>query len=149
MNNPMLIGAGIFGVVLLVFLWVLSGIINAWVKSIFNQAPVGLANLVAFKFARIPCNVVVDARIKARRAGIELNANQIAAHHVAGGDVGQTVQALIVAREGGIELGWERACALDLMAKGSGKSVVEIVRTSVAPGAVDRPQSNDARVRAT
>ena len=39
------------------------------------------------------------------------------------------VQALIAAQKAGIVLDWDRACAIDLATKGSGKSVVEAVRT--------------------
>jgi hypothetical protein len=41
----------------------------------FNGAPVPLSKLVALKFASIPYNLIVDARITAVRAGIALDAD--------------------------------------------------------------------------
>jgi uncharacterized protein YqfA (UPF0365 family) len=74
---------------------------------------VPMSKLVALKFASIPYSLIVDARITAVRAGIEL--------------------------------GWNRACAIDLATKGSGKSVVEAVRTSVDPKVIDCPNPEGGR----
>jgi uncharacterized protein YqfA (UPF0365 family) len=56
-----------------------------------------------------------------------------------------TIQALIAARKAGIDLDWDRACAIDLATKGSGKSVVEAVRTSVDPKVIDCPNPASGR----
>jgi uncharacterized protein YqfA (UPF0365 family) len=104
-----------------------------------------MSKLVALKFASIPYSLIVDARITAVRAGINVDADQIASHYQAGGNVVPTVQALIAAQKAGIELGWDRACAIDLATKGSGKSVVEAVRTSVDPKVIDCPNPEGGR----
>ena len=93
----------------------------------------------------VPYNLVVDARITAVKAGIELSTDTIAAHFLAGGNVVPTIQALIAARKAGIELDWDRACAIDLATKGSGKSVLEAVRTSVDPKVIDCPNPASGR----
>jgi uncharacterized protein YqfA (UPF0365 family) len=49
----------------------------------------------------------------------------------------QTVQALIAALKANIELSWDRACAIDLATKGTSKSVLEAVRTSINPKVID------------
>jgi len=56
-----------------------------------------------------------------------------------------TVHALIAAQKASIELDWNRACAIDLATKGSEKSVVEAVRTSVEPKVIDWPNPNAGR----
>ena len=43
------------------------------------------------------------------------------------------VLALIAARKADIRLDFDRACAIDLATKGTGKSVIEAVRTSINP----------------
>jgi uncharacterized protein YqfA (UPF0365 family) len=88
---------------------------------------------------------VVDARITAVKAGIEVSTDKISAHFLAGGNVVPTVQAIIAAQKAGIELGWDRACAIDLATKGSGKSVLEAVRTSVDPKVIDCPNPESGR----
>jgi uncharacterized protein YqfA (UPF0365 family) len=59
---------------------------------------------------------------------------------LAEGNLIQTVQALIAAAKAGIELNFSRACAIDLATKGTGKSVVEAVHTSVNPKVIDCPR---------
>jgi uncharacterized protein YqfA (UPF0365 family) len=145
MNIPTLVGLAVVGLVVLVVFAIVFSLVGAWVKAMFNGAPVPLSKLVALKFASIPYNLIVDARITAVRAGIALDADQIASHFQAGGNVVPTVQALIAAQKAGIQLGWDRACAIDLATKGSGKSVVEAVRTSVDPKVIDCPNPEGGR----
>jgi uncharacterized protein YqfA (UPF0365 family) len=90
--------------------------------------------------------LIVDARITAVRAGIPIGIDQIASHFQAGGNVVPTVQAIIAAKKAGIELNWDRACAIDLATKGSGKSVIEAVRTSVDPKVIDCPNPEGGRL---
>ncbi len=140
-----LIGLIVAGIILLVVGAIIFSLIGAWVKALFNGAPVPMSKLIALKFASIPYGLIVDVRITAVRAGIEVDADQIASHFQAGGNVVPTVQALIAAQKAGIELGWDRACAIDLATKGSGKSVVEAVRTSVDPKVIDCPNPEGGR----
>lgn len=86
--------------------------------------------------------MVVDARITAVKAGVELTTDDLEAHYLAGGNLIPTVQAIIAAMKAGISLDWERACAIDLATKGSGKSVGEAVRTSVDPKVIDCPSQD-------
>ncbi|OHE89254.1 MAG: hypothetical protein A3G75_05380 [Verrucomicrobia bacterium RIFCSPLOWO2_12_FULL_64_8] len=143
--NISLIALVIGGILLLLLGALIFSLIGAWVRALFNGAPVPLSKLIAMKLASIPYGMVVDARITAVRAGIELNADQIASHYQAGGNVVPTVQALIAALKAGIALDWNRACAVDLATKGSGKSVVEAVRTSVDPKVIDCPNPEGGR----
>src|ERR1044072_7430679 len=144
--SPIIIGIVVVAVIIgLVIGAIVFSLIGAWVKALFNNASVPMSKLVALKFASIPYGLIVAARITAVRAGIEVNADQIASHYQAGGNVVPTVQALIAAQKAGIELGWDRACAIDLATKGSGKSVVEAVRTSVDPKVIDCPNPDGGR----
>ena len=114
--------AVLLGVVILVVVAIIFSLVGAWVKALFNGAAVPMSKLVALKLASIPYSLIVDARITAVRAGIDVSADQIASHFQAGGNVVPTVQALIAAQKAGINLPWDRACAIDLATKGSGKS---------------------------
>lgn len=145
MSIPLIVVLGLAAIIGLVLFGIIFSLVGAWVKAMFNGAPVSIGKLVALKFASIPYNLIVDARITAVRAGIELSADQIASHYQAGGNVVPTVQALIAAQKAGIELQWDRACAIDLATKGSGKSVVEAVRTSVDPKVIDCPNPEGGR----
>ena len=85
----------------------------------------------------VPVGLVVDARITAVKAGKNLNTDQLEAHYLAEGNVVQTVQAIIAAAKANIELSWDRACAIDLATRGTSKSVLEAVRTSINPKVID------------
>jgi len=133
------------GIIVLVVGAVVFSLIGAFVKALFNGASVPMLKLVALKLAGIPYSLIIDARITAVRAGIDVSADQIASHFQAGGNVVPTVQALIAAQKAGISLPWDRACAIDLATKGSGKSIVEAVRTSVDPKVIDCPNPESGR----
>jgi uncharacterized protein YqfA (UPF0365 family) len=145
MEKTTLILLVLIGVPALILGTLVFGLVGAYVKAMFNQAPVPMSKLLAMKFAGIPFGLIVDARITAVRAGIALSADEVASHFQAGGNVVPTVQAIIAAQKAGIELNWNRACAIDLATKGSGKSVVEAVRTSVDPKVIDCPNPASGR----
>jgi uncharacterized protein YqfA (UPF0365 family) len=137
-----LIAAGIAGLVLL---GVVFSFFSVWLRAWLAGAYVGIVTLVAMRLRQVPYGLVVDARITAKKAGIDISIDEMEAHYLAGGNVVPTIQALIAARKAGIELNWDRACAIDLATKGSGKSVVEAVRTSVDPKVIDCPNPASGR----
>ena len=143
-NLPLLILIPV-ALVVLVLVGVFLSFIGTWLKARLNGAPVSVANLLGMRLGGVPYNLVVTARITAVKAGIPITTDRIAAHFLAGGNVVPTVQALIAALKAGIVLDWDRACAIDLATKGSGKSVVEAVRTSVDPKVIDCPNPQSGR----
>ena len=134
-------------VAVLVFLGFVFSYIKTWVTALLNGAPVGLWNLIGLSLGGNPYGLITEARITAMKAGIPLTLDQITAHYRAGGNVIPTVQALISAQKAGMSLNWDRACNIDLSTKGSGKSVLDAVRTSVDPKVIDCP--NPAQGRTT
>jgi len=132
-------------VVGLIVVGVFLSFVGVWLKARLNGAPVSVLNLLGMRLGGVPYSLVVEARITAVKAGIEVSTDKIAAHYLAGGNVVPTIQAMVAAEKAGIELGWDRACAIDLATKGSGKSVVEAVRTSVDPKVIDCPNPEQGR----
>ena len=133
------------GIVAFIFIAVFLSFFGTWLKARLNGAPVSVLNLLGMRLGGVPYGLVVDARITAVKAGIPLETDKIAAHYLAGGNVVPTVQALVAAQKAGIALNWDRACAIDLATKGSNKSVVEAVRTSVDPKVIDCPNPEQGR----
>jgi uncharacterized protein YqfA (UPF0365 family) len=132
-----ILGLLLFGIILSFF--------SVWLRAWLAGAYVGFTDLIAMRLRQVPYGMVVDARITAKKAGIDINIDDIEAHFLAGGNVIPTIQALIAAQKAGITLDWNRACAIDLATKGSGKSVVEAVRTSVDPKVIDCPNPASGR----
>jgi uncharacterized protein YqfA (UPF0365 family) len=144
MNLPIVLVI-IIAVAALIMFGIIISFFSVWLRARLAGAPVSMLNLVAMRLRQVPYSLVVDARITAKKAGIEISNDEIEAHFLAGGNVIPTVQALIAAQKAGIELNWQRACAIDLATKGSGKSVVEAVRTSVDPKVIDCPNPEQGR----
>ncbi|HRE79984.1 MAG TPA: flotillin-like protein FloA [Opitutaceae bacterium] len=144
LKSPLL-WAVVIGIPVLIILFIVLSFFSVWLRAWLAGAYVGFLDLVAMRLRQVPYGLIVDARITAKKAGIELSIDEIEAHYLAGGNVVPTVQAIIAAQKAGIELSWGRACAIDLATKGSGKSVVEAVRTSVDPKVIDCPNPEGGR----
>ena len=110
-----------------------------YLRALFSGAKVTFTELIALRLRRIPLGLVVDNRIAAVRSGVPVSIDDLSTHHLAGGNVPMVVLALIAARKAGIHLAFDRACAIDLATKGTGKSVLEAVRTSINPRVIGCP----------
>ena len=134
--------AVVLGLVLLIVLFNFFGI---WLRAKIADAPVSFARLVGMRLRRVPVGMIVDSRITAVKAGIPLDTDELEAHYLAGGNVDAVVLALIAADKAGIKLDFNRACAIDLAIKGTSKTVLEAVRTSINPKVIDCPGAQSGR----
>jgi len=142
----------IFGVILVLGLIVSIVLINffgVWLRAKIADAPVPFAKLIGMRLRRVPVGLVVDSRITAVKAGIPLDTDLLEAHYLSGGNVTHVVLALIAADKAGIELDYNRACAIDLAIKGTSKTVLEAVRTSINPKVIDCPNPQQSGGRMT
>lgn len=116
-----------------------------YLRALFSGARITLTELIALSLRRIPLSLVVDNRIAAVRSGVPVSIDALSTHYLAGGNVPMVVLAVIAAAKAGIQLTFDRACAIDLATKGTGKSVIDAVRTSISPKVIECP---DPRVGA-
>ena len=128
----LLIVVGIAAVVLIYFV---GTAISLWVQALVSGAHVGLFTIVFMRFRKVPPKLIVNAKIMAVKAGIDIHTNDLESHYLAGGDVMRVVQALIAADKANIELGFNRAAAIDL----AGRNVLEAVQMSVNPKVIETP----------
>ena len=131
------IGIGVAVIAGLVAALIVISFFSTWLKALLANAYVGFGTLVAMRLRGVPVGLIVDARITAEKASLPLNTDQLEAHYLAEGNVVQTVQAIIAASKANISLNWDRACAIDLATRGTSKSVLEAVRTSINPKVID------------
>ena len=132
----------VFGVILvagLIVVIVLANFFGVWLRAKIADAPVPFAKLIGMRLRRVPVGLIVDSRITAVKAGIPLETDLLEAHYLSGGNVTHVVLALIAADKAGITLDFNRACAIDLAIKGTSKTVLEAVRTSINPKVIDCP----------
>ena len=118
---------------------ILASFFGVWLRAKVADAPVGFMKLIGMRLRRVPIGLIVDSRITAVKAGIPLDTDRLEAHYLAGGSVTNVVLALIAADKAGIPLDYNRACAIDLAIKGTSKTVLEAVRTSINPKVIDCP----------
>ena len=139
----------ILGVVVLaslVFAVVLFNFFGLWLRARISGAPVGMGTLIAMKLRGLPVAQVVDARITAVKAGLPIETDPLEAHYLAGGNVNQVILALIAAEKSGIELSFDHARGIDLATKGTGKTVLDAVKTSINPKVIDCPNPASGKV---
>lgn len=117
-----------------------------YIRAYFSGAKVTVTELIALRLRRIPVGLMVDSRITAVRSGLPLSIDDLSTHFLAGGNVPMVVLALIAAKKAGINLIFDRACAIDLATKGTGKTLIEAVRTSINPRVIDCPTPTASKV---
>jgi uncharacterized protein YqfA (UPF0365 family) len=147
MNLIALILVGIAAVIGIVLMLILANFFGVWLRAKIADAPVPFAKLIGMRLRRVPVGLIVDSRITAVKAGLPLETDSLEAHFLSGGNVTHVVLALIAADKAGITLDFNRACAIDLAIKGTSKTVLEAVRTSINPKVIDCP--NPAAGRTT
>ena len=141
MDSIYLIGVAVLAVIGLVLAIVLFNFFGLWLRARIANAPVGIGKMVGMRLRKVPVGLIVDNRITAVKAGIDIPSDPLEAHYLAGGDVSHVILALIAADKSGISLDFNRACAIDLATKGTGKTVLEAVRTSINPKIIDVPSA--------
>jgi uncharacterized protein YqfA (UPF0365 family) len=91
--------------------------------------------IVFMRFRKVPPKLIVNVKIMAVKAGLDISTNDLESHFLAGGDVMRVAQALIAADKASIELNFNRAVAIDL----AGRNVLEAVQMSVNPKVIETP----------
>lgn len=134
-----LVGLVVVIVILAIAFLVLSMFFKTWLRARLSNAPVSWGNLIGMLLRKVPFGRIVDARITAVKAGLPLSSEQLEAHYLSGGDVENVVLAMIAADKAKIHLPFDRACAIDLAVKGTTKTVLEAVRTSINPKVIECP----------
>ena len=109
--------------------------IGLWISALAADVHVGIFTLIGMRMRRVPPAKIVMPLIKANKAGLDVNVNQLEAHYLAGGNVDKVVDALIASQRAQIILPFERSAAIDL----AGRDVLEAVQMSVNPKVIETP----------
>jgi len=120
----------------LVVLFFIGSAIQLWMQAIFSGSRVGLLSIIFMRFRKVPPKLIVESKITAVKAGINLSIDDLESHYLAGGNVLRVVQALIAADKANIPLTFKRAVAIDL----AGRHVLEAVQMSVNPKVIETPE---------
>ncbi len=132
-NIGLIVLIGVIGLLIVLFFVFVP--VGLWISSLAANVKVSIFNLVGMRLRRVVPSKIVMPLIKATKAGLSVNVNQLEAHYLAGGNIDSVVDALIAAERAGIELPFEKAAAIDL----AGRNVLEAVRMSVNPTVIQTP----------
>lgn len=127
--------AAIFGVIVLLAIFFTFVPVTLWISAIAAGVRISIFTLIGMRLRRVIPSRIVNPLIKASKAGLSVQINQLESHYLAGGNVDRVVNALIAAHRANIELPFERAAAIDL----AGRDVLEAVQMSVNPKVIETP----------
>ena len=124
-----------FVILILVILFFRFFPVGLWISAAASGVHISIFSMVGMRLRRINPSKVVLPMIKATKAGLQLNMNELEAHLLAGGSVDRVVDALIAAQSADISLEFEQSRAIDL----AGRNVLEAVKMSVNPKVIETP----------
>ncbi|ELK45494.1 hypothetical protein D479_14597 [Halobacillus sp. BAB-2008] len=126
----------IIGIIIIVLAVLFTFIpVMLWISALAAGVKINIFTLVGMRLRRVIPSRVINPLIKAHKAGVNVDTNQLESHYLAGGNVDRVVNALIAAQRANIELSFERCAAIDL----AGRDVLEAVQMSVNPKVIETP----------
>ena len=149
MDNLMVLAAtnvAFFGIAVLAFIGFIFVILlfkygYLYVRALVSGARVTMWQLIGMSLRGVSPGVIVDAKIRLAKSGLDMDTDPLETHYLAGGQLVSVVQAIINAAKADIALTWDRACAIDL----AGRDILDAVRTSVNPKVIDCPDPTKGR----
>jgi uncharacterized protein YqfA (UPF0365 family) len=135
------VGIVVVALIALVLFFFFLAYAKLWVQALASGASVSPFALVGMALRKVNANVIVENRITAIKAGLQVSTAEMEAHYLAGGNVDRVVKALIAAHKANIDLSWQKACAIDL----AGRDILDAVRMSVNPRVIDCPDPSRGR----
>lgn len=122
------------GILLVVIIVVLILVpVGIWFRALISGAHVSMGRLMGMKLRKMPVAEIVNEYIKATKAGINFNIDEMENHKMAGGDLARVVNALIAANSARISLPLDDAKAIDL----AGRNILQAIQRCVEPYIID------------
>ena len=125
----------VVALIFLIFVAVAFNFFNLYIQALLSGARVTFFSLIGMKLRKVDPRTIVLSRIRAKKAGLDIETEQLETHYLAGGRVPSVINALIAANRARIELPFDTACAIDL----AGRDILDAVQTSVNPKVIDVP----------
>src|SRR5438876_11109318 len=110
MESLYVVGFAVLAVIAFVLVIILFNFFGLWLRARIANAPVGIGKMIGMRLRRVPVGMIVDNRITAVKAGIEIICDPLEAHYFAGVDVGQVILVLLAADTVGSVVDFSRAC---------------------------------------
>jgi uncharacterized protein YqfA (UPF0365 family) len=110
----------------LIGLWLIFYIIpvGLWFNALVNGLPISLLRIVLMRWRRIPPDLIINAMITAHKGDLKIELDDLEVHYLAGGDVGNVISAMIMAKKAGLNLSFKKASIAEL----EGCDLLELVK---------------------
>jgi uncharacterized protein YqfA (UPF0365 family) len=128
-------------IVLIIFI-VVAQFLGLYIRAYVSGARVSMFELIGMRLRKVNATTIVNSRIQATRAGLQITQAEMESHLLAGGDVQRVIAAMIAANKANIDLPWKTATAIDL----AGRDILDAVQTSVNPKVIDVPNPQLGRM---
>ncbi len=128
-------------IVLVIFI-VVAQFLGLYIRAYVSGARVSMFELIGMRLRKVNAMTIVNSRIQAIRAGLQISQAEMESHMLAGGDVQRVIAAMIAANKANIDLPWKTATAIDL----AGRDILDAVQTSVNPKVIDVPNPQLGRM---
>jgi uncharacterized protein YqfA (UPF0365 family) len=128
----------ILGIAVLVVVLLTLQFVGLYVRAIVSGSHVGFVDLMGMRVRKVNPLAIVNSRIQAMRAGLNITTAEMESHFLAGGDVQRVIRAMIAAHKANIDLTWQTSTAIDL----AGRDILDAVQTSVNPKVIDVPNGS-------
>jgi len=136
--NPWLVGLLLFLLLIgIIVFFTLFQFLNLWIQAFFSGVHISFFDLIGMRLRKVPATTIVNARIQASRAGLDVSQREMESHVLAGGNVVNVINAMIAANKANIDLSWRTATAIDL----AGRDILDAIQTSVNPKVIDVPSA--------
>ncbi|MBO5860302.1 MAG: flotillin-like FloA family protein, partial [Alistipes sp.] len=79
----------VIGVLVRIAIWIIFYFIpvGLWFSALVSGVKINLLQLFLMRWRRVPPSVIVSSMIEGTKAGLKLDANELEAHYLAGGNV--------------------------------------------------------------
>lgn len=113
-GTPEIVTVSVFGALLVGFIVYLAFVpMKSWFTALFGGAYIPTFKLLAMKNRKLNVETITKAYILAKKSKLGLKLAQIESFVESGGDIMEVVTALNFAKDAGINLSFELACAID------------------------------------
>src|SRR6266403_2933728 len=104
MESLYFVGIAVLALFAFILCIVLFNFFGLWLRARIANAPVAIGKMVGMRLRKVPVGLIVDNRITAVKAGIDVPSDPLEAHYLAGGAVNHLLLSLLAADKAGISL---------------------------------------------
>lgn len=118
---------------------VLAAFLPLYINAKATGIRVGIPEMLLMRIRRVDPRIIVESMITLTKSGIEIDAQDVEAFYLAGGNLSAVTEAAVVADKADLHVDFHRMAAIGL----AGRDVVDAVETSVNPKVLVCPAAED------